>query len=418
MNNNEFKKTILKDTFTEVYEKFNKLPDEIKRYILITKNYKGLINELGGEVIIFNENDEVLKCTWLYPRITYSSNHYYVKRNIQASITIDKKHKKIYYWTGKNYILESPYYELIFKYLNIDWHKNIPRSVFDHAITETMLKKIIFNEVTNPEKFYKAYMSISLKINKKSNISWKLVRDALDLSYNRFWGNTIPVQRVIKNTTNPNLALNKYINCKDSESLQLFKDILVDAEILGVKINPKWSNKRMQEEHTKMTKNINKMIIGSRSNDVIPYKEVEYIKYPNESVRILNSEIDVYNEGVTMHHCLYNSYYNSIVNKSYFAFSAYFPERCTIGIRYNSINNNFIVDQIYKNFDQPVTTDTKKYFEEWINSDDMQKFFIKNYYLDITKVSETLNSRKKRIDVDEINHDNNDIIEYVNLDAI
>ena len=40
----------------------------------------------------------------------------------------------------------------------------------------------------------------------------------------------------------------------------------------------------------------------------------------------------------------------------------------------------------------------------------MQKFFIKNYYLDITKVSETLNSRKKRIDVDDI--------EYVNLDAI
>ena len=77
MNNNEFKKTILKDTFTEVYEKFNKLSDEIKRYILITKNYKGLINKLEGEVIVFNENDEVLKCTWLYPRITYSSNHYY-----------------------------------------------------------------------------------------------------------------------------------------------------------------------------------------------------------------------------------------------------------------------------------------------------------------------------------------------------
>ena len=400
-NSNNFKKTVIKDTFSEIYEKFNKLSDEIKRYILITKNYRGVIDRLNGEVIIFNENDEVLKCTWMTPKITYASTHCYVKRDIQSSITIDKKHKKIYYWFGKNFILDS-YYELIFNYLNIDWYKNIPQSVFYHCLTETMLKKIIFNEVTNPEKFYKAYMSISLKINKKSNISWKLIRDALNINYNGSWYKNVSIQKIISCTTNPNLALKKYINCNDDENINLFKDILVDAEILGVKINPNWSVKRMQAEHTKMTENINKILIASKSNNIIPYKEIENINYPNKSVNILKSDMDVYNEGTTMHHCLYTSYYSQIVNKEYFAFSAYYPERCTIGVKYNPMSNKFILDQIYKKFDQPVMPETKEYFEDWINSDNMQLFFAKNYYLDIFKVNETLAKRSKIIDNNDV----------------
>lgn len=417
---NNFKKTILEDTFSEKYHAFENLPLELKKYLYISGNYmvSSIIEKPSGHIKVINENEEVIKYTFFNCNVDYKSNNFFIKRDIISSITINKIKKEIYFWKGENNILNGLFSE-IFKYLNITWCDSIPYNILKLCMTKTMFKNIIFNKVTNPEKFYKAYMSISLKINKSKNVSWRLVKEYIEFRNRLEWYNYtyIPINIIINNTTNINLTLKKLLSiyknsdnngneyCEDNnlnrESNILFKDLLKDAQILGKKVNPIWSHKRMQAEHTNMTIKINEMFIKYKHDvnkiEDISYKGIENIAFPNNTVKLLKNELDVFTEAATMHHCLYNSYYKKIAHKDYFAFSANFPERCTIGVTYNTVNNKFIIDQIYKNYDEPVTIETRKYFETWINSDDMQKFFINNYYLNIAEYHKN-NLQYKEID--------------------
>lgn len=53
--------------------------------------------------------------------------------------------------------------------------------------------------------------------------------------------------------------------------------------------------------------------------------------------------------------------------------------RYVLNIVRHTIKGEFIIDQIYKKYDVNVTQETRDYFNNWIKSENMQKFLETNY---------------------------------------
>lgn len=396
------KKTIIKDTFTtDEFTDFQNQSEEIKRYKYIVNNYGH-----EGIIILINEDDDLLKYTYLNKKLFYVKKRFFTKSEIRTSFTLYKKNKTVKIWCGFDHIKSSPIFNEIFKYLNITWINEIHNAVISKCLNKTLFTNIITGKITNQKQFFQKYMSISLKIPKKEMVSWKLMKDALMKCCP--YGNEYTIKLVINNVTNINLGLKKLNELldlreqgavfveNDVPEYHTYIDTLKDAEILGKKVNPNWSSKRMQYEHTLMTEQINKLLMTNKANNAIYMVNTDsLLYYPNNTVRLLDTELDVFQEGLTMHHCLYTSYWTSIKNKNYFAFSAEYPERCTIGVRH-TIKGEFIIDQIYKKYDANVTQETRDYFNNWIKSENMQKFLETNYLVtepkDYIKVEDTMNT--------------------------
>lgn len=376
------KKTIIKDTFTtDGFTEFLNQSEEIKRYNYITKGYRH-----KGNVIVANDDDETLKFTSINKCLYYVHNRFFIKSDIYYSFTLYKKTKTAKVWCGFDAIKLRAEFNEIFKYLNITWINEIDVSVINKCLTKTLFCDIISGKITNQSQFFKKYMSISLKIPKKEKASWKLMKESLTKCSSLCIRNDISL--VVNNVKNINLGLKKFndlfiedknclFHCK--KEYPLFMDALKDAEILGVKINPKWSDKRLRNEHTLMTQKINKFLIDEKSEKAIPFIGDDILlSYPNDTVKILDSESSVFQEALNMHHCLYTSYWTLICGKGYFAFSAKYPERCTIGVHRNW-NGEFVIDQICGNYDKKVSNETYEYFNRWVKSENMQNFFKINY---------------------------------------
>lgn len=370
------KKTIIFDSYNNCkLDDFWESSDEIKRY-----KYFNKYERHRGDIKMFNEDDEVLNYSERIKELKYNSksHNFYTKTTFSFSMTYYKKTKKLMIWCGKeNKFKDRHFYTELFKYLHIDWYIQIPNRILNAFLTKTLLTKIISGKITNPEMFYKNIMQISYKITKKDNISWKAFRWALtELKY-------ISINDVLNQFTNPSLTLELLMNGKLDESyLVLLQDTINDAIVLNKKINIQWSYKRLQYEHTKMTQEINGMLIDSKNNAKLNFIDIDKINFPNSYVKLIDNEAMCFNEGKIMSHCLYNSYWDMIRKKEYFAFSIDFPERCTLGVSHNNYYGTFHLNQIYLAYDRLVKDETRKLFTDWILTEEMQAFFKKNYMID------------------------------------
>ena len=156
------------------------------------------------------------------------------------------------------------------------------------------------------------------------------------------------------------------------ERLLLFRDLLEDAKILDIKVNPKWSLKRMREEHERNTDKIMLLTKGALETEQI-HQEIDTEINDDIKGKIINSEYDTYKEASYMHHCLYNHYYKQIQDKQYLALSITYPERCTVGIRHQK--TGFEIEQIHTIRNGNVSKETRElinsYFKahkEWFDS--------------------------------------------------
>lgn len=136
------------------------------------------------------------------------------------------------------------------------------------------------------------------------------------------------------------------------------RDIIDQAYLLGVKLNPRWSEKRFYEEHQKLTYIL--MQSELERKNCLPVWDLpkDFSGYPGigEDVKFLNDERAIFEEGTFMHHCLYTNYWRKIRNKEYIAFNVKLPsgDKATLGIRRNSYEGIWQFDQCYKKYDAPV----------------------------------------------------------------
>ena len=237
-------------------------------------------------------------------------------------------------------------------FTRFDWLKNEYENKHIHpqVLSNSIMRDILSGKLTNAEDIVKRYIK-SLKLK---NIHWKTYVQYL-------WANnSYPINWLQHSTTDVNMAME--VLSRGKEKLDIFNDMIKQALMLSVKVNPKWSLKRMRQEHTQMTQTLMK--------DELEKKELtpvyEEPPFNNFDCRLLNTEKDVFAEGCEMHHCIYTNYWQKIQNRSYLAFSFTSPERFTLGLK--RTKGGFEYDQSYCRFDELLDKESRDTVKAFLNN--------------------------------------------------
>ena len=232
-----------------------------------------------------------------------------------------------------------------------DWIKNEyeKKHIHGKVLSNSVVRDILAGKLTNVEIVVKTY----LKTLHLKDIDWKVYVKYLSTFDN------VPVYWLKACTTDVNEAMKKIIEGQPYH----FKDMVKQALSLGRTINPKWSEKRMDEEHTNMTHLLMKKEIDHKEQIPI-YKECPVFDYP---CHILNTEKEVFEEGLDMHHCIYTNYWSRIKNKNYIGLSFMEPERFTLGLK--RTNGKFEFDQAYLIYDKEIGQASIDMINKFLNDD-------------------------------------------------
>lgn len=250
----------------------------------------------------------------------------------------------------------------IFHEIGLDWMRDIERPLMLLASKRTILKSILGGTIYSQETLVKA---IGKRLYKLKRFSWRVLRDYL-IKRNA----CLSICNIRDFTVNVDVSLQKLTMC-DEELYRLMTDMIHMAAIEDKVIDLSWSRKRLQTEHMQQIRRMHKWDIEHKDTTAI-YKAEDTKAIKSGTIRLLDNELDVFLEGMNMHHCLYNCYWETIKRGSYLAFHMTMPEECTFGV----VNKNEPrIDQIYLKYDKPVSKATREIAESFVSENNI---FISN----------------------------------------
>lgn len=198
----------------------------------------------------------------------------------------------------------------------------------DHALgrflNRTVLKGLVTGRITNLETLVRKFAESSFGLR---NIDWKKFFHAYPHLAE------IGVCNLRDYTTDFSKVLDVFADGGPSyEAKSLFFDLLKDCMLLGTKMNPCWSFKRMTLEHGRNIRMIMDREVNTLPEEPI-FNEALCIREKGYSVRLLNTAKEIYQEAREMAHCLYYNYSRRIESHGYLAFSVLGPSvRGTLGM--------------------------------------------------------------------------------------
>lgn len=160
-------------------------------------------------------------------------------------------------------------------------------------------------------------------------------------------------------TTNEDMIIDRMISSCGLESL--IRDMIFQCKALNVKINSEWSDRRLQDQHQRWTKEMNKL--RHRNCSTRPIWKFDF-NLP-DWVELINSEKRCAEEGDNMSHCLYSCYNKRILERSYIAFHTRtedeeFTAGFYVDIRYQGIR----FDQAYRKCNAPISEGSRALLED------------------------------------------------------
>jgi len=361
-------KRILVNTVGENWDLLSKIKEfapDVQRWMVFSKKFTGMTYK---EIY---ENDEKI-CFSSKEVVVGFGTAFYRRDKVRSGMSYDKKTRKVKTWFGKTGKNIHAICEL-FKYTGNEWVCILPHSI-TQVITDTTLGLILSKKITNPTQLIRRWVSTSLKIKGLSpKYFYKLAQEAPNTTlayYSRF----------LKQAKNPAAYLKHIVEEGEPEGSQ-YKDILDQAMMLGEKVDHRWSKKRLEEEHQRMTRKLMEYEVMS-----IPDTDFGYGKIPElpEGFCLITSDRELFREGKEMSHCVYTNYRNRIKDLSYFVIS-YTPspihdysKRFTIGIRkaiFGEGTNEFVIDQICGLRNASCPADIREIIESIVSEKSLQLFF-------------------------------------------
>lgn len=295
----------------------------------------------------------------------FENNRLFYTRNNKYGFTYDKTTKDFKFWFGRS-IHEIPPFMLydVFKHFNIDWYEKLSPSLIS-LLNATMVKNMIKGKITNPRDYVKAYLKTSPY--RKSEIS-------PELFYKTFNKPNIQspkkYRKIIEYSTDPNHAL-EFITVQNNGYIDYtITDLYDQASALDRRVNPKWSEARMKDVHAEWTREI--MNIEIKSLEPYDYNYSK-INLP-QGLEIISNNYELFEEGITMKHCVYTNYEYRIKSKQYFSFKYEKDNvRATLGVdksysmpatfsQMYGVGNSTISTDIVDSIKELIKTD---YFQEW-----------------------------------------------------
>ena len=358
----EIKTIITGQNFIEKMEEHKAMSPEVQRYMF----YK-------GEIFAFMTTSRKETDTHVYwctsnrqPR--FENNRLFYLNTNKAGVSFDKEKKTIKIWFGNSIqILEGSIMPDILEFFKLDWFSAMSHSLRT-LLNKTMLQNMIKGKITNPRDYIKAYLKTS---------PYKNLDVSTEIFYKSFntndAGSPKGFRKYILYATNPNEALEHVAKKSGNYSYNsTLEDLFSQAEMLNKKVNLKWSEARIKEVHAEWTRELMGMAIKTINPVNYNYPEID----TPEGITLIKSNLELFEEGTTMKHCVYANYERSVRNKDYYVFK-YDREgvRATVGVRRVTGPDSIVLDQMYSIGNTAVDTEHKDYFISWLYSNKSQELF-------------------------------------------
>lgn len=356
----EIKTIITGQNFIEQMEEYKAMSSEVQRYMF----YK-------GEIFAFMTTSRKETDTHVYwctsnrqPR--FENNRLFYLNTNKAGVSFDKEKKTIKIWFGNSIqILEGSILPDILEFFKLNWFSAMSYSLRT-LLNKTMLQNMIKGKITNPRDYIKAYLKTSPY--KNLDISPEIFYKSFNTSDA---GSPKGFRKYILYATNPNEGLEYVAAQKTTMYNSQLEDLFSQAEMLNKKVNLKWSEARMKEVHAEWTRELMGMAIKTINPVNYNYPEID----TPEGITLIKSNLELFEEGTTMKHCVYTNYERSVRDKDYYVFK-YDREgvRATVGVRVTG-PDSIVLDQMYSIGNTAVDTEHKDYFISWLYSNKSQELF-------------------------------------------
>lgn len=175
---------------------------------------------------------------------------------------------------------------------------------------KTILKKVLEGKITNRRDLVKAYMKSAFNMAPPQYSVLERYMDRSTFS--------TPIADLRDFTTDINAAMLLLLD-GDRETQSLFHDLVGDAIALDKKINPKWSLKRMQQEHQDNIKAILECQLDAESDKSI-YLEGLDITFRGYRFQTIDNPRRALLESRTMHNCVFYNYWQKAAQRKYILF--------------------------------------------------------------------------------------------------
>jgi len=333
----------------DIVKQFLELPQGIAKnyaYMKLCKEYEKVVLGKDGKDIYFS---------FTHYKISKNHNSYYSRISRRKGLSF--KNGKLNLWYGSK-IEEIPYLEDLFKEMNWNF---IDKKAYSF-ITKTGLEKIFQGKITSTRDLLKHYAK-SVRLKCSTDFLYKAVIEQ-ELSKISFYMNSIQARDVdhfLQFVINP--KLNEYNNPISIDLNYIVKDLREQYAILDKKIDFRWSEKRMKQEHEDATFELMKLQADNLSDDKIIWTE---FNLPS-NFDILNSEKRTFLEGSLMRHCVYTNYWYSIKTGRYLAFNVKLNnENATLGVEL--IQGKITFNQVYRYRNQPVSPEMRQLCLDFVES--------------------------------------------------
>lgn len=220
------------------------------------------------------------------------------------------------------------------------------------------MKDFLTGKIYNEQTCIQAVLKNSYGI-KPTEVCWKYFKKE-ELDRLRTGCNFFPLMNR-KAITNLNMYYEVFNEHKDK---RLLNDAIELAFALDLTINPKWSMKRLKQEHQRMIK-----IAAEKQFEVLNDAPIqkETIQDEDKEISMLNDEKSVFIEGKEMMHCLFTNYLSSVQKGRYLAFAVKGKERVTFGVTLNNDRKDIVIDQIRGVHNSSVTQETIQKVKDFVN---------------------------------------------------
>lgn len=307
----------------------------------------------------------------------------FVQRTTKQGFTFNKKTRKLSIWFGTSFnkINGGGLISHILKDCKQEWFTNMSPGL-QACLTRALLERIIKGRITNPRDFVKAYLKSSVRIPEISpGVYYDFFKKTDHYSRRSTPG---AMNQILRYAKNPDWVLQNYSKIEIDEYMML--DIVKECKILDVKFDWSWSKARINEEHTKMSRQLRALEFEFIENNTI-----EYFGDPQlpEGWELINNQKRLFMEGSNQDHCVY-SYWGNIEQRNYFILSV--PQgkgRVTAAInktpQWSDTNliekTPFTMGQCFGlrndncSDDLKASIETKDSIKSWIERPETQKFF-------------------------------------------
>jgi len=291
----------------------------------------------------------------------------------KKGFTYDKTTKKFKFWYKSNANTFSEYeWGKILTHSGNEWLEPIFYPITS-LITATMLGKVFSKKITNPVDLCKLFIKSKPWLKNSDMSPVQLHKLLVSLNSNRDpLGMFIPFFSVAKSVTP---IVDTYMNGKRHRD-HILTDLTNQCLALDRKLDFSWSEKRLNEYHTELTREIMQFKIDNIRDTRVEYSDLPPI---TNSIKLLSSEKEIFEEGTLMHHCVYTNYWSQVSNRMYFVFTYENGDvRATIGVNKHWESGKFEVQQMYQKFNQPVPEEDRARVKSIMDSDYMQEWFKNN----------------------------------------